>query len=123
MHEIIIYEIKTDNREVAIVKKFSSFGLYDSDSFRIDNNIKTKIYKKLMYNKYNKEWYEKEVTQLKTGRKQIKWETFYNHNSKMYFITRTTINYNKYGLPISEELYDVNLKQIITLITYKYEYY
>jgi hypothetical protein len=119
--EIIIYDIKTEDREVATVM-ITSFPLGLTDTFKIDNNMKTKVYKQLVYNKYNKEWYEKETTQLKR-RIKIKWETVYNHYSKMYFTTRTTINYNKYELPISEEKYDTNLKHIETLMTYEYEYY
>jgi hypothetical protein len=120
-NQIITYDTKTENREVAtVITTYFQNGL--TDTVRIDNNKKSRIYKTLVYNQDKKEWFEKEKTQLKK-RKRILWETFYHDYHKMYFTTKTTINYNKYGLQISEEKYDTYLKHIETKTTYEYEYY
>jgi hypothetical protein len=119
--QIIIYDTKTENREIAtVITTYFENGL--TDTIRIDNNKKFKVIKKLVYNQDKKEWFEKEKIQLKR-RKRIEWETFYHDYHKMYFTTRTTISYNKYGLPISEEKYDTYLKHIKTKTTYEYEYF
>jgi hypothetical protein len=120
-NEIITYEKKTKNREIAIIiTTYYENGL--TDTIRIDNNKKTKIFKTLGYNQDKKEWFEKEKTQLKRS-KRIEWKTFYHDYHKMYFTTKTTIKYNKLGLPISEEKYDTYLKHIETKETYEYEYF
>jgi len=120
-NQIIIYDTKTENREIAtVITTYFQNGL--TDTIRIDNNSKTKVFKNLVYNQDKKEWFEKEKTQLKRS-KRIEWETFYHDYHKLYFTTKTTIRYNKYGLPISEEKYDTYLKHIETKTTYEYEYY
>lgn len=120
-NQIIIYDIKNENREVAtVITTYLQNGL--TDTVRIDNNKKSRINKTLVYNKDKKEWFEKEKTQLKK-RKRILWETSYHNYHKMYFTTKTTIIYNNYGLQISKEKYDTYLKHIETKTTYEYEYY
>jgi hypothetical protein len=119
--EIIIYDIKTKDREVATVMT-TSFPLRTTDTIRIDNNMKTRVYIDSVYNKDKKEWFEKKKTQLKK-REVTKWETFYRNYDKIYITNKTTTHYNKYGLPISEEKYDTYLKRIETKTTYEYEYY
>jgi hypothetical protein len=121
MVEIIIYDIKTKDREVATVMT-TSFPLRITDTSRIDNNLKTRVFIQSVYNKDKKEWFEKKKTQLKK-REDIIWETFYRNYDKRYVTTKITKRYNKYGLLISEEKYDTYLKRIETKTTYEYEYY
>ena len=120
-NQIINYNVQTENREVAtIITTYYQNGL--TDTIRIDNNNKSKVFKKLFYNHDKKEWFEKEKTQLKK-RKKILWDTSYHNYHKMYFTTKTIINYNEYGLRISEEKFDTYLKHIDEKSTYEYEYY
>ena len=120
-NQVIIYDVNTKNREIGtIITTYSRDGI--PDSTRFDNNKRTKIFKYYLFNSVKKEWFESEKTQYKR-KKKIEWKTFYHNDIKMYFTTKTTLIINKYGLPVSEEIYDTDLKQIESIKTYLYEYY
>lgn len=120
-NEIITYEKKTINHEIAtLITTHYENGL--TDTIKIDNNKKRN--KTFVFNSDKNEWFVKEkIKSNKRNRKRVIWETFYHAYHKMYFTTKTTIVYNKFGLPISENKYDTNLKHIESKTTYKYEYY
>lgn len=119
--QIIIYKKKTKNREIAtVITTYCQNCIIDT--IRIDNIQRTKVSKKMVYNHDKNEWYIKEKIKRKRG-KRIEWETFYHDYHGKYFTERTTIKYNKYGLPISEIKYDTYLKHIDYKCTYEYEYY
>ncbi len=116
-NEIITYDKKTKNREVATIICYN-YGL--NDTVRIDNM--KKLYKTLVLNPHKNEWFVKEKTKY-YRRKKVLWETFYHTYHKMYFTTRTSTEYNKIGQPITETKYDTYLRHIEKKTTYRYEYY
>ncbi len=121
LNEIILFDTKTKNQEIAtVITTYFQNGL--TDTVRIDNNMKRKVFKTLVYNQDKKEWFEKEKTQLKKS-KRVVWETLYHDYHKMYFTTKTTTTYNKFGLPISNTQYDTYLNHFELKTTYEYEYY
>lgn len=118
-NEIITYDKKVKNREVAtIITTYYKDGL--TDTIKVDN--KKKLYKTLVFNSDKNEWYVKEKTKYH-GRKMVVWKTFYHDYHKMYFTTKTTTEYNKVGQPITETVYDTYLRHIDKKTTYNYEYY
>ncbi len=119
--EIILYHVKTNNREVTTVIT-TSFQNGLTDTMKIDINKKRNIYKTLSYNYDKKEWFVNE--KIKSGdNKKVVWETFYHDYHKMYFTTKTTITLYDNGLPESEIVYDTYLKLTEQKTLYKYEYY
>jgi hypothetical protein len=118
-NEVITYEKKTKNHEIAIIiTTYYENGL--TDTIKIDNNKKRN--KTFVFNSDKNEWFVKEKVKSKKRKIIIK-ETFYHDYHKMYFTTKITTIYNKYGLPISEIKYDTYLKHIESETTYKYDYY
>lgn len=119
--EIILYDVKTRNREVATVITMSYLN-GPIDTVKIDYNKKRRVYKTLVYNHDKNEWFVKE--KIKSGnKKKIIWDTFYHDYHKMYFTTKTTINLDENGLPESKSVYNINLNHIEEKTMYYYEYY
>jgi hypothetical protein len=120
-NEIILYDTKTENREIAtVITTYFQNGL--TDTIRIDNNNKRDVYKTLEFNNEKKEWFEKETIRWKK-RKRIVKETFYHNYHKKYFTTKSTTKYNKQGYPISMIKYDTYLRHIESISVYKHEFY
>lgn len=119
--EIIIYDRKNKNREIAtVISNHLENGT--TDTVKIDNNNRRKVYKTFVYNPDKKEWFTQEKT--KTGKsKSVIWETFYHSYHKMYFTTKTSITNNDYGLTETEIVYDSYLKHIEKKTIYMYEFY
>lgn len=113
-------EFRNKQLKALIIYRFASTPVYDS--MQVDNDYKNHIYKKLIYNKYEKEWFVEEKVKSKK-RKHTVWNTFYHDYHKMYFTTRTTTKYNKCGDVVSEIKYDTYLKQVESKTIYLYEYY
>jgi len=120
-NEIIVYKKKTRNHEVAtIITTYYEDCL--TDTIKIDYNKNRK--KTYVFNTYENEWFVKEeVKYNKRKRKKVFLETFYHVYHKHYFTTKTTIEYNNFGLPISEIVYDTYLNHIESSTEYIYEYY
>ncbi len=120
-NEIIIYDKKTKNREIATkITTYFKDGL--TDTVRVDNNKKKKLYKTLIFNSDKNEWFVSEKTKY-YNRKKVFWETFYHDFHKMYFTTKTTTIYNKLEKPVTETKYDTYLRHIEMKSNYYYEYY
>ena len=118
--EIRLYDVKTENREVATVITTVDNGF--TDSIKIDYNERRRIYKTYVYNHYKKEWYIKEKIEGRK-KKSVRWDTFYHDFHEVYFTTKTTITLNENRLPKSEIVYDTYLNRIEKKIIYHYEYY
>lgn len=120
-NELIYYDKNTNSTEIAtVISTYFKDGL--TDTIRIHNHKKRKIYKTLIYNPDMNEWYVKERIKYRKN-KRVLLETFYHDYHKMYFKYKTTTKYNKYNLPVSEVIYDKYERVVDSKTKYQYEYY